>query len=143
MRGGRHSGLIGMINQVISIAHVLLSIALITLILIQRGKGAEAGAAFGSGASGTVFGAAGSGSFLTRLTGVLATMFFATSLSLAYLAGQVAPTSILEQSLQNTVTEDAQPDMLPIPGDLPAELPVLPELGVTGEAEEADEPAPQ
>ncbi|NNF66245.1 MAG: preprotein translocase subunit SecG [Gammaproteobacteria bacterium] len=132
-----------MINQVISIAHVLLSIALITLILIQRGKGAEAGAAFGSGASGTVFGAAGSGSFLTRLTGVLATMFFATSLSLAYLAGQVAPTSILEQSLQNTVTEDAQPDMLPIPGDLPAELPVLPELVMPGEAEEADEPAPQ
>ncbi|MBT8132694.1 MAG: preprotein translocase subunit SecG, partial [Gammaproteobacteria bacterium] len=128
-----------MINQVISIAHVLLSIALITLILIQRGKGAEAGAAFGSGASGTVFGAAGSGSFLTRLTGVLATMFFATSLSLAYLAGQVAPTSILEQSLQNTVTEDAQPDMLPIPGDLPAELPVLPELTLPEPAGETDE----
>ncbi|MBT8130745.1 MAG: preprotein translocase subunit SecG [Gammaproteobacteria bacterium] len=132
-----------MINQVISIAHVLLSVALITLILIQRGKGAEAGAAFGSGASGTVFGAAGSGSFLTRLTGVLATMFFATSLSLAYLAGKVVPTSILERSLENTVIEDVQPDMLPIPGDLPAELPVLPELVAPGEAEETDEPAPQ
>jgi len=68
--------------------HLLLAIGLIGLVLIQHGKGADAGAAFGSGASSTVFGSQGSGSFLTRSTAVLATLFFATSLALAYFAMQ-------------------------------------------------------
>lgn len=70
------------------IFHVLIAIALITLVLLQHGKGADAGAAFGSGASATVFGSRGSGSFLSRATGILAALFFITSLSLAYLSGQ-------------------------------------------------------
>ena len=71
--------------QIILIFHVLISIALIGLVLIQHGKGADIGAAFGSGASNTVFGSQGSGGFLFKLTGTLAAAFFATSLILGYL----------------------------------------------------------
>ena len=73
-------------QTIILIIHVLLAIALIVLILVQHGKGADAGAAFGSGASSTVFGARGSATFLTKLTTVIALIFFVTSISLAYIA---------------------------------------------------------
>jgi len=72
--------------QLILIIHVLIAIGLVVLVLIQHGKGADIGAAFGSGASQTVFGSQGSGSFLLKLTGSLAAAFFATSLVLGYLA---------------------------------------------------------
>ncbi len=80
------------------IGHTLIALMIIVLVLIQRGKGADAGAAFGAGASGTVFGARGSGSFFSRLTAVFATLFFVTSLGLAYLSTQVSrdPDSRLE-----------------------------------------------
>ncbi|MFT4728988.1 MAG: preprotein translocase subunit SecG [Granulosicoccus sp.] len=68
------------------IIHVVLAAAVIGLVLIQHGKGADAGAAFGSGASATVFGAGGSASFLTKSTTVLAAAFFLTSIFLFYLA---------------------------------------------------------
>jgi preprotein translocase subunit SecG len=68
------------------IIHVVLALAVIGLVLLQHGKGADAGAAFGSGASSTVFGARGSGSFLTRMTTLCAALFFATSLGLAVMA---------------------------------------------------------
>ncbi|SDK56133.1 preprotein translocase subunit SecG [Billgrantia gudaonensis] len=68
--------------------HVVIAIALVALILLQQGKGAEAGAAFGGGASQTVFGSRGSGGFLSRATAVLAAAFFVTSLTLAYFASQ-------------------------------------------------------
>ena len=74
--------------QVIIIGHVLVGLAVIGLVLMQHGKGADAGAAFGSGSSGTVFGAQGSASFLSRTTAVLAAVFFTTSLSLAVLSGK-------------------------------------------------------
>jgi protein translocase SecG subunit len=61
--------------------HVLIAAAIVGLVLLQRGKGADAGAGFGSGASGTVFGARGSASFLSRMTATLAALFFATSLT--------------------------------------------------------------
>lgn len=73
------------------ILHVLLAAGIVGLVLLQRGKGADAGAGFGAGASGTVFGARGSASFLSRTTAVLAALFFVTSLTLAYLGGR--PTS--------------------------------------------------
>ncbi|WP_174484543.1 preprotein translocase subunit SecG [methanotrophic endosymbiont of Bathymodiolus puteoserpentis (Logatchev)] len=73
--------------QIIIIGHMVVGLAVIGLVLIQHGKGADAGAAFGSGSSGTVFGAQGSASFLSRTTGVLATVFFSTSLALAVLSG--------------------------------------------------------
>ena len=74
--------------QVIIIGHVLVGLAVIGLVLMQHGKGADAGAAFGSGSSGTVFGAQGSASFLSRTTAVLAAVFFSTSLGLAVLSGK-------------------------------------------------------
>ncbi|WP_346796412.1 preprotein translocase subunit SecG [Halomonas sp. Bachu 37] len=72
----------------ILMSHVVIAIALVVLILLQQGKGAEAGAAFGGGASQTVFGSRGSGSFLARFTAILAAAFFVTSMALAYFATQ-------------------------------------------------------
>lgn len=68
--------------------HILIGLAIIGLVLLQHGKGADMGAAFGSGASGSLFGATGSANFLSRTTAILATLFFITSLALAYMAGQ-------------------------------------------------------
>jgi preprotein translocase subunit SecG len=83
------------INSILLVAQVLLSISLIALILMQHGKGADAGAAFGSGASATVFGAKGSGNFLSRATTVIATLFFLVCLSLAYVSSnREAPDSV-------------------------------------------------
>jgi preprotein translocase subunit SecG len=90
-----------MLLNVILIIHVLVAIGVVGLVLIQQGKGADAGAAFGGGASSTVFGSQGSGSFLTRATGVLATVFFITSLTLAYLSTQnITPTSVVDTAIE-------------------------------------------
>ncbi len=79
-----------MVDTVLLVVHLLVAIAVIGLVLIQHGKGADAGAAFGAGAaggaSGSVFGAKGSSNFLSRSTAILAAVFFATSLSLAYMS---------------------------------------------------------
>jgi len=84
------------INSILLVAQVLLSISLIVLILMQHGKGADAGAAFGSGASATVFGARGSGNFLSRATTVIAILFFIVCLSLAYISSnRDAPDSVM------------------------------------------------
>lgn len=83
------------INSILLIVQVLLSISLIVLILMQHGKGADAGAAFGSGASASVFGARGSGNFMSKATGIIATLFFLVCLSLAYLSSnRAAPDSV-------------------------------------------------
>ena len=74
-----------MVYTILVIFEVVVALALIALILLQHGKGADAGAAFGSGASGTVFGAKGSANFMSRATAGLATLFMLTSLVLAYL----------------------------------------------------------
>lgn len=112
------------------VVHLAVAAALIGLVLIQQGKGADMGAAFGSGSSQTVFGARGSGSFLTRTTAVLATVFFITSLTLAYFSGK-ADTSqsvvgdgvpVIEAPVQPATTSDvpAVPDQPGI-GELPPE----------------------
>ncbi|MEE7628066.1 preprotein translocase subunit SecG [Methylobacter sp. Wu8] len=77
-----------MMYQVIIVVHVLLGLGVVGLILMQQGKGADAGAAFGTGSSGSVFGAQGAASFLSRATAILATLFFMTSLGLAVLNGK-------------------------------------------------------
>jgi preprotein translocase subunit SecG len=77
-------------ETILLIVHVLIGASVIGLVLIQQGKGADAGASFGGGASQTVFGSAGAGSFLVKLTAGLAALFFATSLALAVLAKQKA-----------------------------------------------------
>ena len=76
----------GNIEKVFLVLLVLDALALIGLVLLQQGKGADVGAAFGSGSSGTVFGSSGGASFLTRLTTLFAVLFFVLSFSLAYLA---------------------------------------------------------
>lgn len=76
--------------QVLNIFHVLIAIAMIAFILIQKGAGATAGAAFGSGASGTVFGSRGAGNFLSRTTWVLAALFCLISLSMAVIASRMS-----------------------------------------------------
>ena len=97
-----------MLRTLVMIFHVLLAVGLVGLILLQRGKGAEVGTAFGAGASGTVFGARGSASFLTRATGILAFLFFGTSLGLAFLSSRTAeaPKSILEAPAQTAPAGD-------------------------------------
>lgn len=104
------------LHTVILIVHVFLALAIIGLVLMQRGKGAEAGAAFGAGASGTVFGASGSANFLSHTTAVLATLFFLTSLALAYLARDVrVPDSIVDQAVQSEVLPVPEQNALPAP----------------------------
>jgi preprotein translocase subunit SecG len=121
------------LQQLVLMFHVGVALLIVALVLLQRGKGASAGSGFGAGASGTVFGSRGSASFLSRATAVLATLFFMTSLSLAYLSGrQAAPTSILEQGLEQEPTTSA-------PRFEPTELPELP--GLTYEPEDPTEPA--
>jgi preprotein translocase subunit SecG len=132
-----------MLLTIITVIHVLLAAGLIGLVLFQRGKGAEAGAAFGAGASGTVFGARGSASFLTRTTGVLATLFFVTSLSLAYLSGQrEGPVSVLETGAPVETATDELPGLLPVTEE-ELDLPALPALSEPAEETPEEAPAEQ
>lgn len=105
-------------QQVVLIVHLLAAAGLVGLILIQQGKGADMGAAFGSGASGTVFGSQGAGSFITRSTGILAATFFLTSLALAYFSGQVVSSKSVTESVITTpapmVEQKAVAEDLPV-----------------------------
>ena len=125
------------------VIHVFLALGVIGLVLIQHGKGADAGAAFGSGAGGassTVFGSRGSGSFLTRMTTLFALAFFGTSILLFYLASQRNATigSVVDgvdipqvEAPENTDTPAVESDLPAVEGD---EAP-------TGESSESDVPA--
>jgi preprotein translocase subunit SecG len=112
--------------------HVLLALMIIGLVLLQRGKGAEAGAGFGSGASGTVFGARGTSTLFSKLTAVFAALFFATSLSLAYLGARPVsePTSVLERAAQAAAAKPPAtapaPLTTPAPATPPAPAPTPP-----------------
>ncbi len=111
------------LNTLILIAHVLIGTMIVGLVLFQRGKGADAGAAFGGGASATVFGAKGSANFLSRSTAVLATLFFGTSLTLAYLGGERP----VAKSVIDPAVEQVQPAALGTPEQAPAGVPAAPE----------------
>ena len=134
--------------QVLNIFHVLIAIALVAFVLIQKGQGATAGAAFGSGASGTVFGSRGAGNFLTRSTWVLATLFCAISLTMAVLVSRVSalpendlgvvgdaqPATVIEESLppgEVSVTSDE-----PAVTDVPS-FEIVDDTGTSVEAEES------
>jgi len=81
------------------VVHIIVAVAVIALVLLQHGKGADMGAAFGSGSSGSLFGATGSANFLSRSTAILATAFFLTSLGLAYFGlQQHKPTSVVDRA---------------------------------------------
>lgn len=113
--------------QVILLAvHVLLAIALVVLILIQHGRGADMGAAFGAGASGTVFGSRGAGTFLSRTTAILATIFFVTSMSLAYVSTMaVQGRSVADQFVPPAPTE-AVTDVPAAPTQPATDVPAIP-----------------
>ena len=100
------------IETLVLVVHVLASLGIIGLILIQQGKGADMGSGFGAGSSGTVFGAGGAGNFLTKTTTIIAIAFFLTSFGLAYFAKQKS------DSLRT----------LGIPGAVQVESAALPEL---------------
>ena len=89
-----------MLHSILMVIHFFAAAGIIGLVLLQRGKGAEAGAGFGAGASGTVFGARGAGTALSRATAILAAVFMITSLSLTFFSSRKAsaPTSVLEQA---------------------------------------------
>ena len=107
------------------IVHLFLCVGIVGLVLLQRGKGADAGAGFGAGASGTVFGARGSSSFLSRTTAVLAALFFITCLTLAYLGNtQVKSSSVLDQVADPTAAPAAQSVQIPEP-EAPAAAPAV------------------
>ena len=113
------------LQTVLLVIQVFVAVTLIGFILIQHGKGADAGAAFGSGASSTVFGSQGSGNFLTKVTTVLAAAFLINSLALGYLATQrEAPTSIMEK-VEQVGKSVGSADM----GE-PMDMPVMDENGV-------------
>ena len=89
-----------MLQSIVLMAHLVVATCIIVFVLLQRGKGADAGTGFGAGASGTVFGSRGSANFFSRTTAVLAALFFVTSLSLAYFASQrTEPDSVLDSSV--------------------------------------------
>ena len=114
-----------MLRGIILGVHVLLALLIIGLVLLQRGKGAEAGAGFGSGASGTVFGARGTSTLFSKLTAVFAAMFFATSLTLAYLGARPSaePASVLERAAQAATSTPAPATA---PATTPAPAPTAP-----------------
>ncbi|MBL8498664.1 preprotein translocase subunit SecG [Nitrosomonas sp. JL21] len=93
-------------------AHVLLAVVLIILVLLQHGKGADMGAAFGSGSAGSLFGASGSANFLSRATSMTAALFFATSMGLTYLSANqtkdTGMTSIMDQIEESAVAPVGQ-----------------------------------
>ncbi|MDN3518839.1 preprotein translocase subunit SecG [Aquisalimonas lutea] len=108
--------------QIILIFHVLIAVGLVALVLLQHGKGADAGAAFGSGASSTVFGARGAASFLSRMTGILAAGFFLTSLTLAVLAARDAgPDSVVDRAGDEPAPAAEEESETPPAPDEPAE----------------------
>ncbi|HSN41561.1 MAG TPA: preprotein translocase subunit SecG, partial [Burkholderiales bacterium] len=101
------------------VIHVIAALGVIGLVLLQHGKGADAGAAFGSGASGSVFGAAGSANFLSRATAILALIFFLTSLGLTYFSSR--------RPDQAGVMKSRPAQEKPVPADVP--VPSTPAAG--------------
>jgi preprotein translocase subunit SecG len=130
-----------MLRGVILGVHVLLALMIIGLVLLQRGKGAEAGAGFGSGASGTVFGARGTSTLFSKLTAVFAALFFVTSLSLAYIGSHstAEPTSVLERAAQAAVSA---PSKSPPPAITPATTPAATPAAPPASAPAPDAPNP-
>ena len=110
---------------ILLVIHVIIATAIIALVLLQHGKGADMGASFGSGSSGSLFGASGSANFLSRSTAILATVFFASSLLLTYVyAHKGAPKGVLEGVLKSAPAtpsgdaKDAAPSGVPSGGSI-------------------------
>jgi len=139
------------VDIILLVVHVVLALGLISLVLLQKGAGANAGAVLGGGGAGSVFGASGSSNFLSKATAILATAFFVNSLVLAYMASnRVAPDTVIdeiEQAQQVEVTapapvmqefEQGIDETVPLPFDEPVESdvppPVSEEISVDSDA---------
>ena len=98
----------------ILLVHVLAAVGIVGLVLVQHGKGADMGAAFGSGASGSLFGSSGSANFLSRTTAVLAAVFFVTSISLAYIASNKPKStgSVMTDTVKSVPSQTQVPDLV-------------------------------
>ena len=108
-------------QQILLIVQILICVALVALVLLQQGRGADAGASFGGGSSGSLFGSRGPASFLSKLTAGLAALFFANSLALAYISSQsVERRSVVERVQSQSVSETSES-----PGD-DGDVPTLP-----------------
>ncbi len=132
----------------LKVAQVLLAVAMIGIILVQRGAGASAGSGFGAGASGTVFGSRGSGSFLSRATAIMATTFFALTMFMGVMASKNAEVSPEVDLGVMTGTSQATPEGdIPVlpglsaePGSVPTDdVPPVSELTVSEEPQPADD----
>jgi preprotein translocase subunit SecG len=111
-------------ENLILIVHVIVSLAVIGLVLIQHGKGADAGAAFGGGNSGSVFGVQGSSNFLTRATSISVTLFFCTSIALAFIASNKHDTLLsLESIVENSGPLDKNTQDLTEKGSVSQDIP--------------------
>lgn len=137
-----------MLQTLLLALHVIVAIALIAFILLQQGRGANTGAAFGSGASSTVFGARGSASLLSRTTAILAVVFFTNCLLLAFLGGQRhTATSIVEHFGTQPAPETAPAGTAPaatapsVPGTPTTEAPTSPTVVTTKSTIVANPPA--
>jgi preprotein translocase subunit SecG len=134
------------LETILVIVHLFLAIGLVALILVQHGKGADMGAAFGSGASASVFGSRGAANFLSRMTAGLATLFFVTSLTLAWFAMQAREPTTIMDGAEVPVVPDSDVPVAPMDGgDVPvspdaAALPDIPEAN-PGASELPDVPA--
>ncbi|MFT5260896.1 MAG: preprotein translocase subunit SecG [Saprospiraceae bacterium] len=107
-----------MIQNLLLILHLVLAVSVVALVLLQQGKGAQAGAAFGGGSSQSLFGARGSSNFLSRATAIAITGFFVTTLVLAYVyANAGRSTSVLEGSIMGEATEQQDTGAVGIPVD--------------------------
>jgi preprotein translocase subunit SecG len=120
-----------MLQSLLITLHLALCVSIVGLVLIQRGKGADAGAGFGAGASGTVFGARGSATFFSKATAVAATLFFATSIALTYVATQrvEAPKSLVESVPVETPAAPSQGPLNENEVPAPVTAPAAPETG--------------
>jgi preprotein translocase subunit SecG len=106
------------------IVHVLTALAVCGFVLLQHGKGADMGAAFGSGSSGSLFGAAGSANFLSRTTAILATVFFATSVALTYFGAQHGTQQgVMDKGVMERMPPPAKPSDVPQPAPSTAPAP--------------------
>lgn len=115
-------------REFITVIDILAAVGLIVLVLLQQGKGADMGAAFGSGASATLFGSRGTANFLTRTTAVLAAIFFVSNMALAYLSTQSAPSSVTGGSVVQEQAPSTPPDGSPAPAPTPkpGQVPEIP-----------------
>ena len=124
-------------TTVVVVLHVLVALAIIGLVLLQHGKGADMGSGFGGGASGSLFGASGSANFLSRATGILAAVFFALSLTLAYLAtNREAASGGVMDAVKGQAAEPAKAPPAPAEAPKPAPAP-------QGSPEAKDKTVPQ